>query len=136
MKALEILYQYKQADEAFGNSYSMSERLDKAIKELETYITNYQAINRRLDDTVTTLAVLQNENKSLVKTLEKMNEEMIDLRKENQDLKSRSCVTCKYGHTYQFDEDIECMKLGADTQGLYFEKDFYCKNWELKNERD
>ena len=76
------------------------------------------------------------ENKSLVKTLEKYNEEMIDLRKENQDLKSRSCVTCKYGHTYQFDEDIECMKLGADTQGLYFEKDFYCKNWELKNERD
>ena len=80
------------------------------------------------------------ENKSLVKILEKilerMNKEMIDLRKENQDLKSRSCVTCKYGHTYQFDEDIECMKLGADTQGLYFEKDFYCKNWELKNERD
>ena len=30
---------------------------------------------------------LQNENKSLVKTLEKMNKEMIDLRKENQDLK-------------------------------------------------
>ena len=37
MKALEILYQYKQADEAFGNSYSMGERLDKAIKELEEY---------------------------------------------------------------------------------------------------
>ena len=31
---------------------------------------------------------LQNENKSLVKTLEKYNEEMIDLRKENQDLKN------------------------------------------------
>ena len=30
---------------------------------------------------------LQNENKSLVKTLEKYNEEMIELRKENQDLK-------------------------------------------------
>ena len=56
--------------------------------------------------------------------------------KELEELKNRSCVTCKYGHTYQFDEDIECMKLGADTQGLYFEKDFYCKNWELKNERD
>ena len=54
--------------------------------------------------------------------------------KELEDLKNRSCVTCKYGHAYQFDEDIECMKLGADTQGLYFEKDFYCKNWELKNE--
>ena len=37
MKALEILYQYKQDDEAFGNSYSMGERLDKAIKELEEY---------------------------------------------------------------------------------------------------
>ena len=33
------------------------------------------------------LEALQNENKSLVKTLEKMNEEMIDLRKENEDLK-------------------------------------------------
>ena len=37
MKALEILYQYKQADEAFGSSYSMGERLDEAIKELEEY---------------------------------------------------------------------------------------------------
>ena len=37
MRALEILYQYKQADEAFGNSYSMGERLDEAIKELEEY---------------------------------------------------------------------------------------------------
>ena len=34
------------------------------------------------------LEALQNENKSLVKTLEKYNEEMIDLRKENQDLKN------------------------------------------------
>ena len=40
MKALEILYQYKQADEAFGNSYSMGERLDEAIKELEEYESN------------------------------------------------------------------------------------------------
>ena len=34
------------------------------------------------------LEALQNENKSLVKTLEKYNEEMIELRKENQDLKN------------------------------------------------
>lgn len=34
------------------------------------------------------LEALQNENKALVKTLEKYNEEMIDLRKENQDLKN------------------------------------------------
>ena len=32
------------------------------------------------------LEALQNENKSLVKTLEKYNEEMIELRKVNQDL--------------------------------------------------
>ena len=38
MKALEILYQYKQADEEFGNSYSMGERLEEAIKELEFYL--------------------------------------------------------------------------------------------------
>ena len=85
MKALELLYQYQQADEIAGGY--MSKPLNEAIKELE-------------------------------------------------EIKNRSCSTCKYGHTYQFDEDIECMKLGADTQGLYFEKDFYCKNWELKNERD
>ena len=36
MKALELLEKYKQAEE-FGNSYSMGERLDKAIKELEEY---------------------------------------------------------------------------------------------------
>ena len=114
MKALELLKDYRNID--FGcNMEGLHNEIDEAIKELED---------------------LQNKNKSLVKTLEKYNEEMIDLRKENQDLKNRSCVTCKYGHTYQFDEDIECMKLGADTQGLYFEKDFYCKNWELKNERD
>ena len=116
MKALVILQeQYKMLSKDIDGVWIDPEKIDEAIKELE---------------------YLQNENKSLVKTLEKYNEEMIELRKENQDLKNRSCVTCKYGHTYQFDEDIECMKLGADTQGLYFEKDFYCKNWELKNERD
>ena len=52
--------------------------------------------------------------------------------KELEDLKSRSCATCKYGHTYFFDEEIECMKLGDEIQGLYVKKDFYCKNWESK----
>ena len=108
--------------------------LDLLITLRDDYI--HGELDSDVNEAIKELEYLQNENKSLVKTLEKMNEEMIDLRKENQDLKSRSCVTCKYGHTYQFDEDIECMKLGADTQGLYFEKDFYCKNWELKNERD
>ena len=37
-------------------------------------------------DRLVELEALQNENKSLVKTLEKYNEEMIELRKQNQDL--------------------------------------------------
>ena len=52
--------------------------------------------------------------------------------KELEDLKSRSCSTCKYGRSFHFDKDIECMKLYDATQGLCFEKDFYCKNWEPK----
>ena len=106
MKALKILYQYKQADEAFGNSYSMGERLDKAIKELEEYESDMdsyldyttgsrctRSFNSCLDsikiaygkelekivkedsqDRLVELEALQNENKSLVKTLEKYNE--------------------------------------------------------------
>lgn len=68
MKALEI---FKNASSIHGFSEVQliisKDKLDVAIAELEN---------------------LQNENKSLVKTLEKMNEEMIELRKENQDLKN------------------------------------------------
>ena len=52
--------------------------------------------------------------------------------KELEEIKNRSCSTCKYGRSFHFDEDIECMKLYDATQGLCFEKDFYCKNWEPK----
>ncbi len=51
---------------------------------------------------------------------------------ELEELQNRSCATCKYGRSFHFDEDIECMKLYEATQGLCFEKDFYCKNWEPK----
>ena len=62
MKALKILNRLVKAYDLCGVELN---NVNEAIKELEE---------------------LQ-ENKSLVKTLEKMNEEMIDLRKENQDLK-------------------------------------------------
>ena len=52
--------------------------------------------------------------------------------KELEEIKNRSCSTCKYGRSFHFDKDIECMKLYDATQGLCFEKDFYCKNWESK----
>ena len=81
MKALELLYQYQQADEIAGGY--MSKSIKEAIDELEK-------------------------------------------------IKNRSCSTCKYGRSFHFNKDIECMKLYDATQGLCFEKDFYCKNWEQK----
>ena len=88
MKALEFLKQERAHHLAVHNDKSIIEQYDEAIKELEAHSIVYQTIRNRLDNTVITLAVLQNGNKALVKTLEKMNEEMIDLRKENQDLKN------------------------------------------------
>ena len=62
MKAIDYLYSMKKANEDMGTEP----------------ITIYEAIKE--------LEALQNENKSLVKTLEKYNEELIELRKQNQDL--------------------------------------------------
>ena len=87
MKALEFLKQERAHHLAVHNDKSIIDQYDEAIKELEAHITNYQGIKRRLDNTVTTLAVLQSGNDSLVTILEKMNKEMIELRRENQDLK-------------------------------------------------
>lgn len=87
MKALEFLKQEKAHHLAVHNDKSIIEQYDEAIKELEAHIVVYQTIRNRLDKKVTTLAILQSGNESLVTILEKMNKEMIDLRKENQDLK-------------------------------------------------
>ena len=87
LKAIELLKQDRDYCLTINNDKSIIKQYDDAIKELDVYITNYQGIKRRLDNTVTTLAVLQSGNDSLVTILEKMNKEMIELRKENQDLK-------------------------------------------------
>ena len=78
MKALELLYQYQQADEIAGGY--MSKSIDEAIKELEAHITTCQEIRRRLDDKVTTLAILQNENRALIKILTQINEEVLNIK--------------------------------------------------------
>ena len=75
MKALEILNNYKKFD-GFIRDIVSDSFLNEAIKELEAYITNYQGTRRRLDNTVITLAILQEENRSLLKILTNMNEEM------------------------------------------------------------
>ena len=130
MKALELLYQYQQADEIAGGYLSKS--LEEAIEELEAYITNYQGINRRLDNTITTLAVLQNENKSLVKILEEMIKEKNELKNENQDLKNRSCENCKHNKGQDnfmiFCDKVMCQD-GSKMMWYSFTKDFSCKYW-------
>lgn len=77
MKALELIFKNASGIHGFSElQLTISkDKLDVAIAELEN---------------------LQNENKSLVKTLEKYNEEMIELRKENQDLKNSNNELLEY----------------------------------------
>lgn len=51
---------------------------------------------------------------------------------ELEDIQNRSCKNCKFGMTYPFDDDIECVKIEADTQGMYFTGDFCCNKWEKR----
>ncbi len=76
MKALEIL----------KNASSI-----KGFSELQLIISK-----DKLNEAIEELENLQNENKSLVKTLEKYNKEMIELRKENQDLKNSNNELLEY----------------------------------------
>ena len=48
------------------------------------------------------------------------------------DFENRSCKNCKFGMTYPYDDDIECVKIEADTQGMYFTGDFCCNKWEKR----
>ena len=82
MKALEILKNAKSFGSTGREIIINKYKLEEAIKELE------KIVKEDIQDRLVELEALQNENKSLVKILEKMNEEMIDLRKENQDLKN------------------------------------------------
>ena len=80
MKALELLKQDRGFCLAINNDKSIIDKYDEAIKELEAHITTYQVIRRRLDDKVTTLAILQQENKALVKILTQINEEVLNIK--------------------------------------------------------
>ena len=80
MKALELLKADRDYCLSINNDKSIIDQYDEAIKELEAHITIYQVIRRRLDDKVTTLAVLQNENKALVKILTQTNEEVLNIK--------------------------------------------------------
>lgn len=69
------------------------------------------------------------------KANEEMGNEPINLYEaieELEELQNRSCENCKFGMTYPYDDDIECVKIEADTQGMYFTGDFCCNKWESK----
>ena len=70
MKAIVLLKEYIESENRVGD-------LDYG---------HYSNIIDGINDSIAELESLQNENKSLVKTLEKYNEEMIELRKVNLDL--------------------------------------------------
>ena len=70
MREIEILKEYIENENRVGD-------LDYG---------HYSNIIDGINDSIAELESLQNENKSLVKTLEKYNEEMIELRKCNQNL--------------------------------------------------
>ena len=57
---------------------------------------------------------------------------IIEAIKELEELQNRSCKNCKFGMGYHFDDEIECFKIEADTQGMYFSNDFCCNKWESK----
>lgn len=80
MKALELLKQDRDYCLAINNDKSIIEQYDEAIKELEAHITTYQVVRRRLDQKVATIAILQDENKALVKILTQINEEVLNIK--------------------------------------------------------
>ena len=73
MKALELLKEFEDIINSSGEDKKVTFYFNKA----------YQS---RIERAIEEFKNLQNENKTLVKTLEKYNDEMIELRKENQDL--------------------------------------------------
>ena len=57
-------------------------------------------------------------------------EKLYEAINELEDLQNRSCKNCKFGIIYHFDDEVECFKIEADTQGMYFSNDFCCNKWE------
>ena len=80
MKALELLKADRDYCLSINNDKSIIDQYDEAIKELEAHITTYQVIRRRLDQKVATIAILQDENKALVKILTQINEEVLNIK--------------------------------------------------------
>ena len=117
MKAIDYLYSMKKANEDMGTEpitiYEAIKELEEYKSDMDSYLDYTTgsrctksfnsclgsikiAYGKELEkivkedsqDRLVEPEALEIENKSLVKTLEKMNEEMIGLRKENQDLKN------------------------------------------------
>lgn len=66
-----------------------------------------------------------NNDKSIIEKYDKAITEL-------EELQNRSCKNCKFGMIDMLDDDIECVKIEAETQGIYFTSDFCCNKWESK----
>ncbi len=64
--------------------------------------------------------------------MDDLHNEIDEAIEEIEKIKNRRRSNSKEGGALHKEKDIECMKLYDATQGLFFEKDFYCKNWEQK----
>ena len=112
MKALEVLKDIYSINSGNKSSFVLTFRermklVKEAIKEIE---------------------VLIDENKSLVKTLEKYNTEMISLRKENQELKNRSCENCYEAKTCKILHSIYKDRLKNEGYAMH-KNEFKCGFW-------
>ena len=66
-----------------------------------------------------------NNDKSIIEKYDKAITEL-------EELQNRSCKNCKFGMIDMHDDDIECVKIEAETQGIYFTSDFCCNKWEKR----
>ena len=128
MKAIELLKQDRDYCLAISIDNSIIKKYDDGIEEIEAYITNYQDVKRRLDSTVETLAVLTSTNKSMSKLLTKMNKKMIELRKENRELESRSCENCYESKTCKILHSVYKDRLKKEGYAMH-KNEFKCSFW-------
>lgn len=118
---------YKSRDESKKAMQELTQVIAE-LEELEAYKTNYQGVKLRLDSTVETLAVLTSTNESMSKLLTKMNKKMIELRKENRELESRSCENCYESKTCKILHSVYKDRLKKEGYAMH-KNEFKCGFW-------
>ena len=74
-------------------------------------------------------------NLSNTKIIELVYKECVDTIKEVEELQNRKCENCKHYKQSSSQDYKSCYEIKINGFNFESEKDFYCKNWELKNEK-